>query len=74
MNVCCNFKRLIDPIEIEETIFTAFFPFVFSMRDGTRYSVQRAYVYPASRRPNLTVRPYSTATKVRLTFSVDNFH
>lgn len=35
------------------------------MKDGTRFSVQRAYVYPASRRPNLTIRPYSTATKVK---------
>lgn len=34
------------------------------MKDGTRFSTQRAYVYPASRRPNLTIRPYSTATKV----------
>lgn len=42
----------------------SFFPFVFSMKDGTRFSVQRAYVYPASRRPNLTIRPYSTATKI----------
>lgn len=35
------------------------------MKDGTRFSTQRAYVYPASRRPNLTIRSYSTATKVQ---------
>lgn len=40
------------------------------MRDGTRFSVQRAYIYPASRRPNLTIRPYSTATKVRITLKI----
>lgn len=41
-----------------------FFPHAYTMKDGTRFSTQRAYVYPAARRPNLTIRPYSTATKV----------
>jgi len=43
----------------------AFFPYVFTMKDGTRFSTQRAYVYPSSRRPNLTIRSYSTATKIQ---------
>ncbi|XP_037031222.1 glucose dehydrogenase [FAD, quinone]-like [Bradysia coprophila] len=42
-----------------------FFPHAFTMKDGTRFSTQRAYIYPAARRPNLTIRPYSTANKIK---------
>lgn len=41
-----------------------FFPMAFTMKNGTRFSTQRAYIYPVLRRPNLTIRTYSTATKV----------